>query len=1201
MLKMFSSIFRFELGIWFRGWMVFIFTLMLAALFWGAASSDNVQIGGAVENTNRNAPYVIQTYYAIASVLTLLMTTAFASAAATRDFACGTDQIVFSTPLRKWPFLFARFLGSSLAAMTPMLGISIGLSVAALMPWNDVERWGPTMLMPHVMGFVIFAIPNTLLAAAIVFSIAAYTRSATFAFIGAIGLLVGYGFAENLIANLDNEQLAMLLDPMGVRPFQRLTRYWTISERNTMTMGLSGMLLVNRMIWLSVAGCIFGVGGWLYSFGEKKSWRRNATAARGENSVENEVSSTRTALPSVQVSEAGAQSFSLISAQFWIDTKETVRSRVFLILLTVSVINLTALLFTGATEGYGNHSLPVTYSVIQAIRGGTYLFLVSIITFYTGVLVWKERESKLDEVYDALPYATWTTYVAKLMTMLTVIVAFLLLSICVGIAYQTTRGYTRFQPGVYITELLVLDAVQFAFLAVLAILCHILSPNKYIGYFSFIVFLIVNAFVWFVLDWSTQLVRYGSLPTFAYSDFYGFQPFVSTTAWFGVYWLAGAILLGVGSVLFWQRGKETRFRQRCVSARQRWTPRLASGSILVASVMAGAGGWIYYNTQVLNTLRSSEGGKDLLADYEKQYRKYLGVPQPRITKIAYDIDLYPSSRSMIFHGKQTIENKTQASIDQIHFVVAQNFDTTIDLPSSKLVKNDERLNYRIYDLAPPMQPGEQREMEFTVRYEAKGFEQTTSVMQIMPNGTFFNNMIAPQIGYQPSGELSVRTDRRKRELGEPNRMAKLVDDCSAQCRNTYLSNNSDWVDVETIMSTSSDQIAIAPGSLVREWESDGRRYFHYKLDQPSMNFYSFMSARYEVVREKAGDIDIEVYFHPEHKWNVPKMVNAVRKSLEYYTKNFGPYHHKQARIIEFPRYAIFAQAFPGTMPYSEGIGFIADLEDEDAIDMVYYVVAHEMAHQWWAHQVIGARVEGATLLSETLAQYSALMVMEHEYGRDMMRKFLKYEMDSYLSSRGSDSLKEEPLSTVDPSQGYVHYRKGSVVLYYLKELIGEESVNAALRQLIKEFAYREPPYPTSLNLIAALRDHTPVDKHYLLTDLFERITLFDNRATAATYRKLENGKFEVTLEFLTKKLVADAEGEETEIEMLDYVEVGAFAKPEAGSKYGKTLYRKRLQIEAGKHSHTFVTEEEPHEAGVDPFALLIDRVADDNLRRVKQD
>lgn len=174
----------------------------------------------------------------------------------------------------------------------------------------------------------------------------------------------------------------------------------------------------------------------------------------------------------------------------------------------------------------------------------------------------------------------------------------------------------------------------------------------------------------------------------------------------------------------------------------------------------------------------------------------------------------------------------------------------------------------------------------------------------------------------------------------------------------------------------------------------------------------------------------------------------MQQSLAYYTENFGPYKHKQARIIEFPRIATFAQAFPGTMPYSESIGFIANLEKPDDIDMVFYVVAHEMAHQWWAHQVIGARMQGATVLSETLAQYSALMVMEREYGRDMMRKFLRYEMDSYLRSRGQEIVKEQPLLTVTPDQGYVHYRKGSVALYYLKELIGEVRVNAALKEII---------------------------------------------------------------------------------------------------------------------------------------------------------
>jgi aminopeptidase N len=516
-----------------------------------------------------------------------------------------------------------------------------------------------------------------------------------------------------------------------------------------------------------------------------------------------------------------------------------------------------------------------------------------------------------------------------------------------------------------------------------------------------------------------------------------------------------------------------------------------------------------------------------------------------------------------------------------------------------LVKEDDRLNYRIYEFEQAMEPGEEREMEFTVSYQPQGFEQTPSVMQIMSNGTFFNNGIAPQIGYQPNGELTVRSDRRRRDLGEPHRMAKLEDDCSTHCSNTYISNNSDWVDVETIISTSADQIAIAPGSLVKQWEENGRKYFQYKLDQPSLNFYSFMSAKYEVARDKLDDIDIEVYYHPDHPWNVEKMVRSIRKSLEYYRENFGPYRHKQARIIEFPRYASFAQAFPGTMPYSEGIGFIADLESEDAIDMVFYVVAHEMAHQWWAHQVIGARMEGATLLSETLAQYSALMVMEQEYGRDMMRKFLRYEMDSYLRSRGSDSLKEEPLLTVDAAQGYIHYRKGSVVLYYLKEMIGEDSVNAALRQLVEEFAYQGPPYPTSLDLISALRDHTPEDKHYLLEDLFERITLFDNRAIAATYRELENGKYEVSLEFETKKLVSDADGKEVEVEMSDFVEVGAFARPEAGKEYGKTLYRERLQLAQGEHTHRFIVDEVPAEAGVDPFALLIDRVADDNLQPVK--
>jgi aminopeptidase N len=286
------------------------------------------------------------------------------------------------------------------------------------------------------------------------------------------------------------------------------------------------------------------------------------------------------------------------------------------------------------------------------------------------------------------------------------------------------------------------------------------------------------------------------------------------------------------------------------------------------------------------------------------------------------------------------------------------------------------------------------------------------------------------------------------------------------------------------------------------------------------------------------------------------------------------------------------------MPYSESIGFIANLKDPDDIDMVYYVVAHEMAHQWWAHQLIGANMQGATLLSETLAQYSALMVMEKEYGRDQMRKFLKYEMDNYLRSRGRELLKERPLLKVDANQGYVHYNKGSVVMYYLREMIGEDAVNRALRKVLERYAYQPAPYPTSYALVDALQAETPPELQYLIQDLFYDITLFSNRTLTANAVKRADGKYDVTLQVEARKFKADEKGNEKEVPAKDWIEIGAFAKPAKGKKYGATLHRERVLMKSGQCTYTFTVDRAPEKAGIDPFMLLIDRIPDDNLKSV---
>ena len=424
-----------------------------------------------------------------------------------------------------------------------------------------------------------------------------------------------------------------------------------------------------------------------------------------------------------------------------------------------------------------------------------------------------------------------------------------------------------------------------------------------------------------------------------------------------------------------------------------------------------------------------------------------------------------------------------------------------------------------------------------------------------------------------------------------------IDDEAARA-NTYISNDADWIDFETTVSTAPDQIALAPGYLQKEWTENGRRYFHYVMDVPMLNFAAWLSARWEVARDDWHGMPIEVYHDPKHSWNVARMIEAAKKSFAYYNAHFTPYQHKQLRILEFPAYASFAQAFANTVPYSEAIGFVADLRDPEKIDYVFYVTAHEIAHQWWAHQVIGANVQGSTMLSESLSQYSALMVMEKEYGANRMRKFLKYELDRYLASRAGELREELPLALVE-NQQYIHYNKGSLVFYALRDYIGEDTLNAVLKRFLEDKGYQQPPYTTTREFLAYLRAGTDPKFHRLIEDLFEKIVFFDNRAVDVSAVKRDDGKYGVTLKLHTEKFEADGKGKETTVPLRDTIDVGIFARPQNGKEDQETvLYLAKHRFSDTETTLEIVVDEKPYDAGIDPYNKLIDRDSDDNRKRV---
>jgi ABC-2 type transport system permease protein len=238
------------------------------------------------------------------------------------------------------------------------------------------------------------------------------------------------------------------------------------------------------------------------------------------------------------------------------------------------------------------------------------------------------------------------------------------------------------------------------------------------------------------------------------------------------------------------------------------------------------------------------------------------------------------------------------------------------------------------------------------------------------------------------------------------------------------------------------------------------------------------------------------------------------------------------------------------------------------------------------------------MLDETFAQYSSLMLQEKEYGPAQMRKFLKYELDRYLRGRGGEVVEELPLA-LNENQDYIHYRKGSVVMYALKDYIGEDVVDRTLARFDREKAFQQPPYTVTTEFLDDLRQEADPRWQPLIEDLFTKITVFDNRVTEATAKKREDGKYDVTMKVHAQKTYSDGQGKVTQGKIDTPIEIGVFGRaPDGKEAHEKILLLEKRAITDGDSTITVTVDGEPYEAGIDPYNKLVDRVSDDNRIKV---
>jgi len=1224
-MSMFWEFFTFELRFRAKSVSTYVYFLLWLAFSFLCVASENF---GPVANSNGkvllNGPYAITLNDQFACLFGLIIIAAIFGTSILRDFQRDTFQILFTKPISKFAYLGGRWAGSFVTTVLVFAGLIIGLYLGTLAPWADHARIGPNHLRWYLEPFLSIVVIQIFFTGSLFFVVAALTRKIFIVYLQGVALFMTYVVGVTVFSATRSLEhfWSGILDPVGLLLNNAVARYWSVVEKNSQLFPWDfsgdspGVFLFNRLLWIGVGLGALALAWALFPLSvealtARSQGKRAARARQQEEAVQQRKRSfVAVQLPRVHQlfgrSTSLHQYFALTTLRVRLILKEVPFWAIVGLLVVFAVNNGH---FAGRVGGVD--VWPVTYLMVQAVEGSGTLFYLIVAALYAAELIWRERDTRFDGIHDALPISESGDWLSKLTAIAFVECVLLVVTMLIGIVTQSLAGYYHFEVGQYVKEFFFITFPLILGFAMCAMFVQTMVSNKFIGH-GIVIGLFVLQPVLQSWGWENTLLIPGNVPVYLYSDMNGYGHFVPSIVWATCYWFAIFAVLGIISMAYARRGAEDSLRARSRQARARM-PALSAAAAIFALLAVGVGSWYYYNAHVLNEYTTAEDRRHRLADYEKQFKKYENLAQPKVTAVDTAIDIYPSQRSFSGTGRFTLQNKSDQPISQIHITDQHEsvLQVQFDRPFHRVSSSPHNL-YSIYELERPMGIGEVVTLSFSVGHASKGFRDGNEPGEFAFNGSFFGQEYFPNIGYDPNIEIDDPRRRREEHLDALQEMAERGD--PRRSRINLFTANSDWITYHTVVSTSGDQLAIAPGYLVKSWEKDGRRYYEYGMGTTHiLDFFAYMSGRYAVRKESymgvGGPISLEVYYDPAHTFNVDEMLAGSRAGLDYFEKNFSPYQFKQYRILEFPRYRTFAQSFPNTVPYSESIGFISRVLKPTDVDLTLFVTAHELGHQWWGHQLIGGQVQGSNMMSETLAQYSAYMVMEQKYGKDYMHRVMRHYLDRYLRGRAGEVRGERPLALVQ-RESYVWYEKGGQIMYTLADYIGADKVNLALHNFLMQYRYanarnqtdavqqqigtaaENEPYPDTRLLVAALREQTPADLQYLIEDGFNRIVLYDNKTTSATSKKTADGKYLVTLNVEARKAQADANGVETPLPLNDFIDIGVFS----GKKdEEKPLYMKKEKITREHQTFTIVVDQQPTRAGIDPYNKLIDRISDDNM------
>lgn len=1042
-----NAIFQYELNQTTRRWTLYPMILIIVLLGVFCGNKFNMTAG---EGIYLNSPYTIGFMIGMFSLSIIFFAILYASQILLKEWDAKFDLVIFSLPFSKLTYLTGKFWFFYLKTFLSFGLLVLGFVIGQNLRTGDEMQMGLNV-WHYVYPLLVFGLLNSLFVCSFLFFLAYRTHKKLLVVIGGLLLYVLYMvllvfsnspfMSGSIPQSIEAQQISAILDPFGLSAYFFEARSFSVDQKNDGIVPLTNILLLNRGIILFISGLFLWGSYKFFSFSRKQSQKaKKNVKAKEVNSILN--------LKSIKTPKLNFGSVMDFKSALSFTKLDLIHLFKSVIIAAVSLL----LIFLIGMEMYADIDkgirLPEKYAtsglLATSISSNFHLFGLLILAYFVNDLYWRSHASNFILIEKSI-YFSKSKLKGHFISSIVLVCFFTIVLIIEALIFQLSYGYFSMDWKAYL-GVFIFNAIPLMLFSAFLLLINDTIHNRYVslGVSTVSVFALASPL-------SNYIFSYPLLHIFSgyngiYSDFNGYGIYLSA--------FSKRLLFGIGLIAFlW-------FINNFIKTKV--LNKKTSVFVLVLLIIGTSSGMFFMK----GYMPKNEDQTILEAvNYEKSYRKYEAIPQPTITAVTTDINLYPSKNAYEINGSYVVSNQSN---EPIHKVLV-NFHSDLNIENALFKNGSESIQIKEHvteiSLDKPLQPNEEASLTFSLSYKWFAVNGHQSFNAIVKNGSFMRiSNYYPTFGYQNDREIDDVERRSEFNLGEASELKAL--------ESPEVFKN-DFINLEMTISTEKSQIALGTGDLIKQWSDNNRNYAVYSADTIPFRF-ALASAEYEHKSIQHKDKTINVYYSKKHFENVDHLINNAKITLDYCIDNFGEYPFKTINFVEISAFTkgFAATAYPSTIFMTEDMIFHTNLEGDKKQDVINELAGHELSHLWWGNSQINPDYrEGATMLTETLAMYTEMMLYKKMYGHEKMMERLEIHQQIYDNEKGL--FDNQPLYKVKPGYTHIAYSKGAITMVKLSELIGEQQVNQALKNFLENNQY--PKKPTSLDLLEELYKVAPND------------------------------------------------------------------------------------------------------------------------------